>query len=320
VKELGNGATPEVTVVVPAYKAARTIRRTIDSLLPTTEPVVEVIVVVDGHCEDTIDILATYGNRVTSIVHDQNRGAQASRNHGLVEARGEFVMFLDSDDFVEGPLISGLLERIRHNGAEIAFGPTQILDEVSGRRLNAFQPDYASSDELFLRWFGLSQFVASCSVLWRTSYVRQIGGWDEHILKNQDAEIALRAILLGASFCLSHQGCGIYVHHPSPDRISVRSDTMESTFAVAEKLLAIETRAVQASVRAEACARRYYTIARNCYHSGLPALGDEALARSRALGFTGHQGSTLHRMLASLIGMKKRYALTNFLRGRRFSR
>ncbi|WP_162806561.1 glycosyltransferase family 2 protein [Sphingosinicella terrae] len=309
------GGDRTVSVVIPAYKAASTIRRAVDSVLEQPGVEASVIVVIDGLLDETADRLRDYDPaRVQVIAREENRGAQVSRNEGLAAASGEYVMFLDCDDYLEGPLLAGLVDAMQAEAADLGFAPMQVEAEGSGERRALFQPDYRSAAHLFESWFGRARFVAPCSVLWRTSHVRRIGGWDETIHKNQDGEIVLRAVLGGGRFALSSQGRGIYVDHPSAERITRRSDNMESPFDVAEKLLAIDSPVVDAATREAVCARRYYMLAGNCYYRGLDVLGDQALRRSRQLGFRGHQGSLPHRVASALLGLRRRYRLSRGLR------
>lgn len=88
---------PLVSVVVPAYNAARTIGETISSLLAQTYPNVEIIVVDDGSTDDTPARVRDAPGSVR-LVSQPNAGAAAARNHGIEVARGEYLGFLDADD------------------------------------------------------------------------------------------------------------------------------------------------------------------------------------------------------------------------------
>jgi glycosyltransferase involved in cell wall biosynthesis len=252
-------------------------------VLAQTDVDVEIIVVIDGGEDETERRLQSYDpDRVSVLLNAENEGAQASRNRGLAAAGGEFVMFLDADDLVEGRLLAGLAEALQAEQADVAFAPMQILEEASGRRRPPFVPDYRSAEDLFTRWYAYGEFVAPCSVLWRTEFLRSLGGWDVAIRRNQDGEVVLRAIMCGGRFALSTEGRGIYVNHGSSMRISKRSDNMEGAFDVAEKLLKLPSTVISDALKSEVCGRRYYMLARNCYAKGLEALGAKALERSRA--------------------------------------
>jgi glycosyltransferase involved in cell wall biosynthesis len=89
---------PTVSVVIPAYKAAGTIARALDSVLAQTRPPDEIIVVDDGSPDDTSAVVAAYAARV-KYVRKANGGTASARNRGLDESSGELIALLDADDY-----------------------------------------------------------------------------------------------------------------------------------------------------------------------------------------------------------------------------
>ncbi|HWG42133.1 MAG TPA: glycosyltransferase family 2 protein [Gemmataceae bacterium] len=89
-----------ISVVIPAYRAARTIRRAVDSVLAQTRPPDEILVIDDGSPDDLAKPLAVYGKRV-QLLRKENGGAAAARNLGIERTRGEWIAFLDADDYWE---------------------------------------------------------------------------------------------------------------------------------------------------------------------------------------------------------------------------
>lgn len=87
-----------VSVIIPAFNAALCLERCLESVFRQTYALCEVIVVDDGSTDTTIDILRKYNYKIT-YAFQENRGPSAARNHGLRLARGEFVAFLDADDY-----------------------------------------------------------------------------------------------------------------------------------------------------------------------------------------------------------------------------
>lgn len=89
---------PLVSVVVPVYNGAKYLHAALDSALGQTYPALEVVAVDDGSTDTSAEILASYGSRLT-VIRQVNGGVSAARNAGIQAARGEFLAFLDQDDW-----------------------------------------------------------------------------------------------------------------------------------------------------------------------------------------------------------------------------
>jgi glycosyltransferase involved in cell wall biosynthesis len=332
----------DITVVIPAYRAEATIRRTLDSVLSQTGVSLRVVVVIDGRLDRTAELLASYPkDRVSWIEHPTNLGAAISRNDGLAEANSDYVMFLDADDFLEGPLLSGLVSVMRSSGADIGFGPMQVLYEadlgdgpflsrvvslmrdsvlgarpvsgaMDGGRGRRVVPDFTSPMDVFRKWHLQGIFVAPCSVLWRAEFIREIGGWDSELTRNDDGELVMRAILKGAKFVISDQGQGVYVKH-SGESLSTRMDNLGSMIRANEKLLAIEPATIPKEAQHHVCAGHYFNIAWQGYYGGRDDVAEVALKRSRAMGF-GTRGRMANRVAARLLGVRRTSRLIARLR------
>ena len=88
---------PLVSVVMPSYNYGRFIAAALDSVFAQTYKNFEVIVVDDGSTDDSLDVLARYGDRI-QVLRQKNEGPSAARNAGIRVARGRYVAFLDADD------------------------------------------------------------------------------------------------------------------------------------------------------------------------------------------------------------------------------
>ena len=91
-----------VSIIVPVYKAEKYIHRCIDSLLAQTYKNIEVVLVDDGSTDLSRKIADEYAKKEDRIkvIHQENEGASAARNPGLEIAQGEYIAFLDSEDWI----------------------------------------------------------------------------------------------------------------------------------------------------------------------------------------------------------------------------
>ena len=90
------------SVIIPVYNSEKTLKRCLDSLLEQRWEDVEVILINDGSSDRSGEIIRAYSNRYPNIrtVTQENSGVSAARNRGLDEAKGTYITFVDSDDYV----------------------------------------------------------------------------------------------------------------------------------------------------------------------------------------------------------------------------
>lgn len=91
---------PTISVVIPAYQAEWTIQRAIDSVLAQTRKACEILVVDDGSPDRQADVISSYGAPV-KLIRQPNRQTAAARNAGIEHSVGDFIAFLDADDYWE---------------------------------------------------------------------------------------------------------------------------------------------------------------------------------------------------------------------------
>lgn len=214
---------PSITIVIPCYKAEKYVSRAIDSILIQPLVNVEVIVVEDGVLDDTESVVSRYDGRVKFLSFQDNRGAPVARNAGLKEVKSEYVMFLDADDYLEGELLKGLWDTLQKENTSVAFGVC-IKRWERKKRESIFVPSKVQTPlEIVQRWLNGNWGPGTCSILWRTSEIVRIGGWNTDLTSNDDGELIIRAMLSGCTVGVSERGAGIYWQHCN-ERVSKKID------------------------------------------------------------------------------------------------
>ena len=108
---------PLISVIVPIYMVEKYIHRCIDSILQQTYKNLEIILIDDGSpdkCGKICDMYLSVDSRV-KVIHQKNGGVGAARNTGLQHCRGEFITFVDGDDYISSDLIETLYSKIKYN-------------------------------------------------------------------------------------------------------------------------------------------------------------------------------------------------------------
>ena len=115
---------PLVSVIIPVYNTEKYVRETVFSVLNQSYKPLEVLLIVDASPDGSFnicrEIVESYDN-VFLYVHEKNRGLSAARNTGLIHAKGEYVLFLDSDDTLLENVMADMVEIIEKSNADAVY-------------------------------------------------------------------------------------------------------------------------------------------------------------------------------------------------------
>lgn len=139
--------TPFVSILVPVYNVEKYLERCLESLIKQTLTNIEIICVDDGSTDGSAKILKKYRRKDSriSIIHKENGGLPSARNAGIDAARGEYVGFVDSDDYVEERMFQCLYETARSHDSELVICGAEIFPEkphASSWLYKCLSPEY----------------------------------------------------------------------------------------------------------------------------------------------------------------------------------
>ncbi len=120
------GKKPFFSIVMPIYGVEAYLRQAIDSVIAQTFQDFEIVLVNDCSPDNSAEICREYADRydnICTVTHPENRGLSAARNTGFAEVQGEYVWFMDSDDYVDPTLLQQVYDSLQKNKAEVVvFG------------------------------------------------------------------------------------------------------------------------------------------------------------------------------------------------------
>ncbi|CUO20008.1 Chondroitin polymerase [Turicibacter sanguinis] len=118
----------KVSVIMPMYNVEKYILECLSSILNSTFQDMEIIIVNDGSTDCSFEIIKDYidSNKVI-VIHEENKGVSAARNMGLRNARGDYIMFVDSDDYIEPNFIESLYNEVIKHNLDIAISGFKYL-------------------------------------------------------------------------------------------------------------------------------------------------------------------------------------------------
>lgn len=131
---------------MPIYNAYEYLRAAIESVLSQTLTEIEVICIDDGSTDKSYHLIKEYqqSDARIRIVTENNAGPSTARNKGIVRARGEYVIFLDADDFYEPTLLQSLYERAERDGLDIAVVRFDLYNDEQAKFTPAINEQYDS--------------------------------------------------------------------------------------------------------------------------------------------------------------------------------
>lgn len=136
-----------ISIIVPVYNVAHCLSMCLDSLLGQTYSDIEVICVNDGSQDESGSILVDYSEKDSrlKVITQGNKGIASARNRGLEEARGEWIMFVDSDDWIDITTCEKAIALAEDSDADVVFW-SYVREFANGKRAPRFLMD---SDKLF---------------------------------------------------------------------------------------------------------------------------------------------------------------------------
>lgn len=121
-----------VSIIIPVYNGEKFINRCVNSLLNQTYKNFEIILINDGSVDDSLKIIKDYAKKYENIVciNQKNQGASIARNNGIKKANGQYIVFVDADDYVNSDYLEKLQKAIKNNDVAISGFNRVVGDKI----------------------------------------------------------------------------------------------------------------------------------------------------------------------------------------------
>ncbi|USR91773.1 glycosyltransferase family 2 protein [Phormidium yuhuli AB48] len=186
---------PQVSVIIPVYNGGRFLGEAIASVWAQTYTDWELIVVDDGSTEAIEPLIAPYGSRLRYI-RQENQGVAVARNRGLEVARGEFIAFLDQDDWFEPDKFEVQVAALQESPHLGMVHSGWFVVDAAGERLSTVNPREGIPELDLAAWL-LWKPVFLGAMLFRRSGFEEVGGFNKKWEKTPDVALVLQLILKG---------------------------------------------------------------------------------------------------------------------------
>jgi glycosyltransferase involved in cell wall biosynthesis len=229
---------PLVSVIIPAYNAARFVAEAVRSALAQEYATKEIIVINDGSTDDTLDVLKTFGSAIR-IIDQKNGGPAVARNAGLHAAHGRYIAFLDADDVwlpgkvaaqvahLDGAMDVGAVYTAWQIWKPDASGIYSLLRSLPS--MDDVQPDDENSGWIYNRLL-FDCGMLTTTVMLRASLVDMVGDFDVGLRVGEDYDYWLRLARIakihklrgvGALYRISQSSATRYPHETNYEYVVV---------------------------------------------------------------------------------------------------
>ena len=111
----------DISIIVPIYNAEKYLKTCVDSLINQTKKELEFILVNDGSTDASEKIIKSYSDKRIKYYKNKKQGIGKTRNFGNNKAKGKYIMFLDSDDYIKENLIEELVKKLEKDKSDLCY-------------------------------------------------------------------------------------------------------------------------------------------------------------------------------------------------------
>ena len=201
-----------VSIIIPCYNAERWIEEAIKSCLNQTYSAIEVIIIDDGSTDCSLKIIKSYEHRIIWEA-GPNRGGNHARNWGFELSKGDYIQYLDADDYILPEKIDSQVQFLETTGVDVVYGDWRHQQHLPDNRIILEDVKVSGAQIDILAALLSDWWVSPACLMFSKQAVQKSGGWDEDLKAVQDKDFFISVVMMGAK--VGYQpGCdSIYRRH-----------------------------------------------------------------------------------------------------------
>ncbi len=211
----------DISVIVPIYNTAKYLKRCLDSLINQTKENIELILINDGSTDESEKIIKNYNDKRIKYYKNKNKGIGKTRNFGIEKSSGEYLMFIDSDDYISNNCCEELYKKAKNENADIVVA--DYYKDIEGKIEYFKLKDFATSsleentDLLYIINTG------PCNKIYRRSLVIDSGALFNEQYKYEDTPFVMKCMKYAKKISKINAAYSYYCIH-SKSETTVRDE------------------------------------------------------------------------------------------------
>ena len=203
---------PKVSVIIPVFNTERFLEKCLESVVNQTLYDIEIICINDCSKDNSLKVLRNYSlkdKRIKVINFTQNQGAAAARNIGIQEAEGEYLGFIDSDDYIDLDFYEKLYNTAKKTGSDIIKGSDMLIHQLDGKIIPDKHNEKIKQNKLNF-WAGYT------TAIYKTNFIKENNiTFPEGLLVGEDPVFAIKAAFLANKIEVINNAQYHYIRHES---------------------------------------------------------------------------------------------------------
>ena len=234
---------PLLSVIIPVYNVEEYLGKCVDSILNQTYSNLEIILINDGSKDGSGSICDIYGQKDprVRVIHKENGGLSSARNTGMEAAAGEYITFVDSDDWIEEDAYAHLMELMERYQVKLVCGGNYDVDGGTGERTLGVCPEreeVVTAEEFVGRmfmWQGCDS--SACDKIYHRSLLENFRYPEGRVC--EDVAVTYKIVLGTDRAAFSERPFYNYYHRPGSITISTAEEITDKTFHFSQHTEAI---------------------------------------------------------------------------------